>query len=137
MSDGKKTKKMANSRNKGKSYENQIAISFRNAGFTTAKRHLEFQGAEAIDGRDFDNTEPFCIQAKCWKKTPSISAIDQVADSERYPIRVAILKRTQSKGVHGLEVAVLDFDAFMEIVSILKENNLLDEVVRRYNSHDL
>jgi hypothetical protein len=127
---------MANSRNKGKGYENQIAQIFKSIGFSNAKRHLEFQGAEAIDGRDLDGTQPFCVQAKCWKKTPSVSAIDQMLDSEEYPLRVAVLKRTQSKGVHGLEVAVLDLDAFTTMVRILKENNLLEEVVRQYyNGH--
>ena len=102
------------SRRKGSVYENKLAKQFRDIGFKDAKRHLEFQGQEAEEGRDLDGTQPLAIQAKCWKSTPSIEAINQIVPSDEYPIRVAILKRTQSKGRPGLEVAVLDLDTFLD-----------------------
>jgi hypothetical protein len=109
------------SRRKGAAYENAVAKMFRDIGFDNAKRHLEFQGQEAEEGRDLDGTQPFAVQAKCWAKTPSISAIEQVVPSDEYPIPVAILKRTQSKGVKGLEVAVLPLDVFLRTVYLMYE----------------
>ena len=109
------------SRTKGAAYERHIACLFIKIGFEKAKRHLEVQSQEAGFGRDLDNTSPFAVQCKCWKSTPSISAIDEIIPSEEYPIRVAILKRTQSKGRSGLEVAVIDLTVFLNIVSMLIE----------------
>ena len=113
---------MAHSRNKGKNYENYVAKLFRKAGWPDAKRHLEFQSDEAEHGRDLDNTEPFAVQVKCWKKAPPITAILQVKAEGEYSVPVAVLKRTQSKGVKSLEVAVMyldDFMIFMELISSL------------------
>ncbi len=108
------------SRVKGASYERRIAALFRDMGWEDAKRHLEYQEDEAEMGRDLDGTEPFAIQAKCWKSTPSIMALNQVIPDDDYPIRVAVLKRTQSKGVGGIEVAVLDLEVFLRMVSVIE-----------------
>ena len=110
------------SRRKGAAYERHLANLFKNIGYPDAKRHLEFQGQEAEEGRDLDGTQPLAIQAKCWKSTPSIEAINQIVPSEEYPIRVAILKRTQSKGRPGLEVAVLDLDTFLAMVQFIESS---------------
>jgi len=117
---------MTNSRNKGKNYENFIANLFRLAGFPNAKRHLEFQGQEAEEGRDLDGTQPFAVQIKCWKKAPPITAILQVNPSENYTFPIAILKRTRSSGKETIEVAVIPLDLFFDILAILNENGLLD-----------
>lgn len=117
---------MAKSRVKGKAYENFIAKIFRLAGWPNAKRHLEFQPEEAAEGRDLDGTQPFAVQAKCWKKAPPITALLQVQPSEEYPIPVAILKRTRAPGVSTMQVAVMDLDAFMRMAAILKNEGLLD-----------
>ena len=120
---------MVHSRNKGKNYENHIAKLFREAGWPDAKRHLEFQSDEAEHGRDLDNTEPFAVQVKCWKKAPPITAILQVKAEGEYRIPVAILKRTQSKGVKSLEVAVMcldDFMRLMEMVAFMGEYVFMD-----------
>lgn len=107
------------SRDKGAKHERYVAQLFRSAGFPNAKRHLEYQGQEAEEGRDLDGTQPYAVQVKCWKSTPSIMAIDEITPTEEYPIRVAILKRTQSKGVKPLEVAVVDLTVFMNIIDLL------------------
>jgi hypothetical protein len=107
------------SRVKGAAYERALAKLFREYGFDNAKRHLEFQSEEADEGRDLDGTQPFAVQAKCWKSTPSIEALNQIKPNDEYPIPVAILKRTQVKGKPGLEVAVLPLDVFMRLVSTL------------------
>lgn len=107
------------SRNKGAAYERHLAKIFQGMGFDNAKRHLEFQGQEAEEGRDLDGTQPFAVQAKCWGKTPSISAINQVMPTDSYPLPVAVLKRTQSKGVKGLEVAVMPLDLFVALIKTL------------------
>lgn len=118
------------SRNKGASYERHIAHLFRDLGFEKAKRHLESQPSEAGFGRDLDGTQPFAMQLKCWKSTPSISAIDEIIPSEEYPIRVAILKRTQSKGRPGLEVAVVDLNVFINIVSLLLDSIYAEDLAK-------
>ena len=117
---------MTNSRNKGKSYENYIAKLFHLIGWPVAKRHLEYQSEEAVEGRDLDNTEPFAVQIKCWKKAPPITAILETLPFGDYVFPLAVLKRTRSVGVPTLEVAVMDFDIFMRMLFLLRENGLLE-----------
>lgn len=111
------------SRTKGKAYENDIAKLFRSAGWKYAKRHLEYQSGEASFGRDLDGTEPFAVQVKCWGKTPSISAIEEIVVSDTYPIRMAVLKRTRNAGSGTLEVAVVDLDTMLYILEILRDGD--------------
>lgn len=108
------------SRVKGAAYERYVASLFRDIGWEDAKRHLEYQSDEAEAGRDLDGTEPFAVQVKCWKSTPSISAIQQVIVDRDYPIRVAVLKRTQSKDSPSLEVAVVDLSVFMRMIQMIE-----------------
>jgi len=128
---------VTDSRNKGKAYENYIAKLFREAGWSSAKRHLEYQAEEAVEGRDLDGTEPFAIQTKCWKKAPPITTILEVDPDGNYIFPVAILKRTRSYSVPNivgalrvkiptLEVAVVDLNIFMQMLSLLKEYRLLE-----------
>jgi len=117
---------MADSRSKGKNYENYIARMFREAGWTDAKRHLEFQSEEAAEGRDLDNTEPFAVQVKCWKKAPPITAIMEIVPDDSYAHPVAILKRTRSVGVPAVEVAVIDLDIFMRMLFLLREHGFVE-----------
>lgn len=116
------------SRNKGASYERHIAKQFQQNGWYAAKRHLEVQAAEAF-GRDLDGTEPFAVQAKCWRRTPSISAIEEIELDGDYEIPMAILKRTQSKGTKMLEVAVLPLDVVMRMLGILRDIDALDDLL--------
>lgn len=120
---------MTNGRNKGKGFENDVARRWR-VVYPNAKRHLEFQSAEAEEGRDVDNTQPFALQAKCWKSTPSIQAIEQIRLGNGYTIRCAILKRTRSAGRPGLEVAVVDHHIMLKMVKLLIDNNLIEELTR-------
>lgn len=115
------------SRVKGKAYENQVAKQFRDIGFINAKRHLEYQFQEAL-GRDLDGTQPFAVQCKCWKATPSIRAMEEIVLDEHYTLPVAILKRTQSTKFKKLEVAAMPLDLFLAIVKILIEHGLLGEL---------
>lgn len=104
------------SRTKGSYYELYLAHLFQEYGWEDAKRHLEFQGAEAEEGRDLDNTQPWAVQAKCWATTPSITALEQVQTSAEYPLPVAILKRSK-RGQKPLEVAVIPLAVFMELIA--------------------
>lgn len=113
-------------RRKGANYEREIANVFKEMGWTEAKRHLEYQSLEAEEGRDLDGTQPFAVQAKCWSKTPSITAIDEITASEDFPIPLAVLKRSQV-GQEPLEVAVLHLRHFIVLVELLVENNLLPQ----------
>lgn len=117
------------SRRKGKGYEQKIARVFRACGWPDAKRHLEVQKEEAEEGRDLDGTFPFAVQCKNWKKTPSISAIEEVVETDEYPVRLGVLKRTRGKGKSELEVVVVDLPVFMEMVARLNELGLLEECV--------
>jgi hypothetical protein len=115
------------SRTKGVAYEREIAHLFRLLGFEDAKRHLEFQADEADAGRDLDGTFPFAVQCKCWGKTPSISAIEQIKADSQYPLPIAFLKRTQSKGTKSLEVVVMPVCVF---------NALVREILNLYDSYE-
>jgi hypothetical protein len=117
------------SRTKGKVYENAIAVKLKHLAIdVTAKRHLEFQGQEAVEGRDIDTTLPFAIQCKHWNATPSISAMDQITTSDKYPLRMSILKRSQKKGVKGLEVAVVDLNVMLAMLQILGWEDRIDDI---------
>jgi len=109
-------------RRKGASFENHVADDMRQHGFPEAKRHLEFQSQEADFGRDLDNTQPFAIQCKCWKSTPSISAIQEIATDDRYLIPVAFLKRTQAKCKPGIDVVVIPREVFLKMLDICLES---------------
>lgn len=114
-------------RRKGSAYENHVANCLRNSGFPEAKRHLEFQFAEAL-GRDLDHTKPFAIQCKHWNKTPPITVLNELITDSEYYIRVAFLKKSQMKDSPGMHVVVMDADWFLAIVSLLQENDLLKEL---------
>jgi hypothetical protein len=81
----------ASSRRKGHSWEREIAEFLNSCGFSGVKRHLEFQGQEAL-GYDLDNTEPFVIQAKNHKRPFSpLAAFDEI----KHPgYRMAFIKQT-------------------------------------------
>lgn len=117
---------------KGKGYERDVANMFKAAGWIEAKRHLEYQSQEAIDGRDLDNTAPFAVQCKCWKSTPSISAIEQVTPSADMPFRCAVLKRTKSTGSSTLEVVAVDAHVFFSMLELLQSKGLIQELVDMY-----
>ncbi len=117
------------SRTKGRAYEQEIARLLQTNNIDqTAKRHLEFQYQEAVEGRDIDTSLPFAIQCKHWKATPSISSMDQIKTTPIYPFRMSILKRSHKKGVKGLEVAVVDLNVMLAMLKLLKDNDLLDEL---------
>ena len=109
------------SRRKGANYEREVAALFKEMGWPDAKRHLEYQSDEAEEGRDLDGTQPLAIQAKCWAKTPSISAIEEILTTEEYPIPLAILKRSKT-GEKPLEVAVMFLSDFKMLLSALLES---------------
>lgn len=110
------------SRRKGAAYEREVANLFKELGWEDAKRHLEYQPDEAEEGRDLDGTQPFAVQAKCWGKTPSITAIEEITVSEDYPIPLAILKRSAT-GQKPLEVAVMRLEDFKMLLMSLLENS--------------
>ena len=65
------------SRNKGLNFERDTVKALRKMVFPYAKRHLESQKEEA-KGYDLDNTGPFKIQCKRYKKYCSVSKIKEV-----------------------------------------------------------
>lgn len=113
--------------NKGTRFENVIANMLRSNGYPDAERHLEFQAEHAV-GRDLDGTQPFAIQAKCYKSTPSIKAIEEIQHDDDYPYRVVWLKRTRSKGTSTLHVVGFDHEVALAMMNLLKKHNLFDEL---------
>jgi len=97
-------------------------------GWLDAKRHLEYQGEEAAEGRDLDGTAPFAVQAKCWRRTPSISSLEEIVPTEEYSIPLALLKRTRGGGRGGLEVIVLPAKEGLRMIELIKEHGLLELV---------
>lgn len=122
------------SRDKGHNYEREIARRLKNSGiFPDAKRHLEYQFSEAEANRDLDDTQPFAIQCKHWKSTPSITTIEGIGLDAiaGYVIPLAILKRSQKRGQSMLEVAVMRLPAFLTMLQVLRDHELLDEYLER------
>lgn len=68
------------SRTKGHSFEREIAIALRGI-FPEARRHLEYQDAEA-NGVDLVNTGKYFIQCKRGRKYASLTAIKEVQCDE-------------------------------------------------------
>lgn len=122
------------SKNKGHAYENYIAKRLRELGWVDAHRHLEFQPSEAEASMDLVETQPLAIQCKCWKSAPPITTLETVKPNVQYPIPVAILKRTRSKGKKTLEVAVLPLEVFFDMLAILIEHGALDIMWDTYAS---
>lgn len=79
------TKKIKNHgrwvRRKGHQFERDIAIALRDI-FPKARRHLEYQDAEA-NGIDLVETGRFCIQCKKYKSYVPISTINEVMCDRR------------------------------------------------------
>lgn len=113
------------SRRKGASYERDLARQFREMGWNEAKRHLEYQGQEAEEGRDLDGTQPWAVQAKCWGKNPSITAIEEITLSNGYEIPLAILKRSKA-GQQPLEVAVLHWEDFKRLIAEMISSGVIE-----------
>lgn len=106
------------SRDKGKAFESEIVSRFRLAGWLGAKRHLEFQTAEA-KGYDLDNTEPFRIQCKAYASYAPISCLNEV---HRAPGVIPVLI---TKGDSAAPVAVLPFKDFMTMVTTMRNAGLV------------
>lgn len=103
----------AKNRAKGHDFERKVVNAFRNAGWLTAKRHLEFQAAEC-KGYDLDNTTPFVIQCKHLKTYAPIAVINEIqAPSSAVPVLI-------TKPESGPTVACLRFRDFMRMVKALK-----------------
>jgi hypothetical protein len=100
----------ARARQKGLQFERDCANRFRLAGWTKAKRHLEFQQAEA-QGFDLDATEPFRCQCKRYAQYAPISTLQEI---KLIPGVVPVLI---TKSDEGRAVAVMPFDDFMRIIA--------------------
>lgn len=100
-------------RQKGIAFEREIASRFRLAGWLGAKRHLEFQAAEAR-GFDLDGVDPFKVQIKAFEKYAPLSCLQEVVP-ERGTIPVLVTKPDD-----GRAVAALYFDDFLALMIAAK-----------------
>ena len=106
----KKPRSKNYARNKGLSFERDIAIAFR-VVFPDAKRHLEFQKEEA-KGVDLDHTGEFKVQCKKYAKYVPVNTIQEVQYNEmlgEVPVLV-------TAGTNQRAMAVLPFEDFLNLV---------------------
>ena len=100
------------SRRKGHNFEREVAIRFREVGFSDARRHLEYQDEEA-NGVDLINTGCYRVQCKKLRKYAPITAIEEVTADEflgEVPVLV-------TAGDNQRPVAVLPLEEFLRLIS--------------------
>jgi hypothetical protein len=101
----------ASSRRKGHQFERQVAIDLRPV-FPEARRHLEYQDAEA-NGIDLVNTGPFKFQCKKLKKYASISMLSEVQCDRSCEVPILV---TAGDGLEP--VAVIPWTAFLTLIGV-------------------
>lgn len=107
------------SRTKGHSFERKISNEFKELGWIEARRHLEYQDAEAVKGIDLVNTYPFLVQTKKHKDYVSISSIKQVQEAVgQYPLLI-------TQGDRKEPMAVMYWEDLKELIQMLKKENIL------------
>ncbi len=107
-----KTIKARRSRTKGHSFEREMAIAFREI-YPLARRHLENHAMDA-NGVDLDNTGPWKIQCKRYKKYAPLSCIEEVqCDREKgeIPVLIAAADRKET-------LAVIPLTEFLRLVAM-------------------
>lgn len=99
------------SRNKGHSFERELAILLRPV-FPNARRHLEYQDAEA-NGVDLVETGFFRFQSKKCKSYVSINTIDEI-QCDRLLGEVPVLVTAAD---HKPAMAVLHFEDLLALIT--------------------
>lgn len=104
-------------RRKGHQFEREVAIAFRKI-FPDARRHLEYQDAEA-NGVDLVETGHFKIQCKRGRKYASITAIEEIeCDAWLGDIPVLV-----TQGDDKPPVVVMPLEDFLRLAdSVVKTN---------------
>lgn len=122
MKKGKTNKKGGgrHARRKGHQFERDTAIKLRSI-FPKARRHLEYQDAEA-NGVDLVNTGDYKIQCKKLRKYVSVTTIDEIKCSRVFgevPIVV-------TEGDNLPAMAILHWDDLLDLISfrVLKGQRL-------------
>lgn len=108
----KKSRLGRRSRTKGHSFEREIAILIRQI-FPDARRHLEYQDAEA-NGVDLIGTGSYRIQCKRGKKYASLTAIEEVTADEalgEVPLLV-------TQGDHKRILVAMPIEEFTRLVTL-------------------
>ena len=107
------------SRTKGHSFEREVAKQLRRMGlFPNAKRKLEYQEDECI-GVDLENTGPFAIQCKRYKKYPPMNKIFEVDEAGKIPV-------LWCKEDRNVELVVLKAKDFISLLLTLPEGDDVD-----------
>lgn len=94
-------------RKKGHDFERYVASRFVDAGWTKAKRHLEYQPGTQ-QGFDLDGTYPFKVQCKKHAKYVNPSLI-----SEINPVNPGDIPVLVTAGNNKEPLACLSFDSFL------------------------
>lgn len=100
-------------RQRGVSFEREIAMGLRPV-FPKARRHLEYQSAEA-NGVDLVETGLYRIQCKRGKKYASLSAIQEVQADEVVRGEIPVLV---TQGDRQRILAVIPFEEFVRLLCI-------------------
>lgn len=104
------------SRNKGHKFERAVANKFVDAGYTKARRHLEYH-EDDCHGVDLDNTGPFRVQCKAHKNYVSVNTISEIQDLKQGEIPVLITKGDRLESMAVLPAK--DFYKMAESVRLL------------------
>lgn len=102
------------SRAKGHDFERWVARYLKPA-FPNARRHLEYQDAEAY-GVDLVNTSHYDIQCKRGKKYAPVTAINEI---KSFGTRVLI-----TKADNGPALAVIELDEFLRLIQLAQKGGL-------------
>lgn len=97
------------SRRKGHQFERDVAIALREV-FPEARRHLEYQDAEA-NGIDLVGTDPFKFQCKKLKTYASINTIKEIECDEMFEVPILV---TAADGAPWM--AVLSFGDLLTLI---------------------
>lgn len=107
-----KSQNARRSRQKGHAFEREVAIALRHI-FPNARRHLEYQDAEA-NGVDLVETGPYKIQCKKFKDYAPVNTIREVECDREILGDVPVLV---TAGDNKSAMAVLYFDDFLRLVA--------------------
>ena len=109
------------SRTKGKNYELEIRKALW-PFWTDVRRNLKQY--QETDGRDFDNTEPLCIQAKRRKRVTMgvveqglVEAYVACDDTYRYPVVVF-------RSDNGRSKVLMELEHFVEWLCLMEDGQL-------------
>ncbi len=100
-------------RQRGHSFEREVAKDFHSMGYKKARRHLEYHATDAEDGIDLVDTGPFYVQAKRGRQYAPINKIFEIKKKGGINLLVTRADNMES-------MVVMSMDDFKCIVNSLR-----------------